>query len=69
MAGHKACLSALFLTMVLSFLYWKLSPVCILTAVLEGTLNALWPISLVIVAALFTYNLTLKTGAMGRTAV
>ena len=27
-------------------------------------LNALWPICLVIVAALFTYNLTLETGAM-----
>ena len=35
-----------------------------LTAALEGALNALWPICLVIVAALFTYNLSLETGAM-----
>ncbi len=34
------------------------------TGVFEGVLNALWPICLVIVAALFTYNLILRTGAM-----
>ena len=64
MAGHKACVIALLLTMVLAAGYWKLSAVCTMTAALEGILNALWPICLVIVAALFTYNLTLKTGAM-----
>ena len=64
MAGHKACVIALMLTVVLAAGYWKLSAVCIATAALEGVLNALWPICLVIVAALFTYNLTLKTGAM-----
>ncbi len=64
MAGHKACVIALLLTMVLAASYWKLSAACTLTAALEGVLNALWPICLVIVAALFTYNLTLKTGAM-----
>lgn len=30
------------------------------TAALEGILNALWPICLVVVAALFTYNLTVR---------
>ena len=35
-----------------------------LTAALEGALNAIWPICLVIVAALYTYVLTLETGAM-----
>ena len=30
----------------------------------EGAAYALWPICLIIVAALFTYNLTMKTGAM-----
>ena len=34
------------------------------TAALEGICNALWPIIIVILAALFVYNLTLKTGAM-----
>lgn len=64
MAGHKACVIALLLTAVLAIGYWKLNVVCTATAALEGILNALWPICLVIVAALFTYNLTLKTGAM-----
>lgn len=64
MAGHKACVIALLLTMGLSIGYWKLSVICTMTAALEGILNALWPICLVIIAALFTYNLTLKTGAM-----
>lgn len=64
MAGHKACLIALGITVVLAMGYWKLNAACTATAALEGALNALWPICLVIVAALFTYNLTLKTGAM-----
>lgn len=64
MAGHKACVSALVITAVLAIGYWKLSIVNTATAALEGALNALWPICLVIIAALFTYNLTLKTGAM-----
>lgn len=64
MAGHKACVIALFITAALAAGYWGLSILCISTAALEGVLNALWPICLVIVAALFTYNLTLKTGAM-----
>lgn len=63
-AGHKACVAALVLTVILAMTYWKLNLTYTLTAGLEGVLNALWPICLVIVAALFTYNLTLKTGAM-----
>lgn len=64
MAGHKACVIAMLITMGLAVGYWKLSVACTLTAALEGALNALWPICLVIIAALFTYNLTCKTGAM-----
>lgn len=64
MAGHKACVIAMLLSMVLAAGYWKLSMIGTATAAWEGVLNALWPICLVIIAALFTYNLTLKTGAM-----
>lgn len=64
MAGHKACVIALAITIVLAIGFWKLNVACTSTAVLEGVLNALWPICLVIIAALFTYNLTVKTGAM-----
>lgn len=63
-AGHKACLMTLVITAVLAIGYWKLSPINALTATVEGALNALWPICLVIIAALFTYNLCLETGAM-----
>ena len=35
-----------------------------LEAILEGVALALWPILLVITAAIFTYNLTLHTKAM-----
>lgn len=63
-AGHKACVIALAITILLSIGYWKLNVICTMTAALEGILNALWPICLVIIAALFTYNLSLKTGAM-----
>ncbi|OOM76118.1 L-lactate permease [Clostridium puniceum] len=64
MPGYKACSIALVLTMFLAIFFWKLSGVSTMTGVLEGILNALWPICLVIVAALFTYNLILRTGAM-----
>ncbi len=64
MPGHKACSIALVFTAILAIGFWKLNVVYTASAVLEGILNALWPICLVIVAALFTYNLTLRTGAM-----
>lgn len=64
MPAHKATSIALVLTLVLAVGFWKLNAVYAASAVLEGVLNALWPICLVIVAALFAYNLTLRTGAM-----
>ena len=64
MEGFKACGIALPITAVLAASYWHLNPIHISTAVLEGTANALWPICLIITAALFTYNLTVKTDAM-----
>lgn len=62
--GYQACLTSLVAAVMLSILYWRLSIINTATAVLEGVLNGLWPISLVVVAALFTYNLTAATGAM-----
>lgn len=64
MVAYKACLAALGLSAALALFVWKMPPPDCFTAALEGTALALWPIILVIVAALFTYNLTLKTGAM-----
>lgn len=64
LAGYQACLTSLAVAIVVAILYWKFSIINTVTAVLEGILNGLWPISLVVVAALFTYNLTAATGAM-----
>lgn len=64
MAGHKACVGALIITIVESLFIWKMPVVDCGTSALEGFASALWPIILVIIAAIFTYNLSLKTGAM-----
>lgn len=64
MPGYKACLIALVISAALGLSVWKMSAINAATACLEGILMALWPIGLVIIAAVFTYNLTLETKAM-----
>ena len=64
MPGFLACIITVFITAFESICIWHFSSANMLTAALEGALNALWPICLVIVAALYTYVLTLETGAM-----
>ena len=64
MSSCNACGIALLITAILAALYWKLPLLHISSAMLEGATYALWPICLIIVAALFTYNLTIRTGAM-----
>ena len=60
----KAAIGSFVLSCVLSLGVWKLPASQVATASLEGFLMALWPIVLVIIAAVFTYNLCVKTGAM-----
>lgn len=60
----KAAMGSFALSCVLAFAWWHLPVVQIATASLEGFLMALWPIVLVIIAAVFTYNLCVRTGAM-----
>ena len=64
MPGFKACGIAAVIAMILALVYWRLPVPLVGAAALEGALNALWPICMVIIAALFTYNLTIETGAM-----
>lgn len=64
MPGYKTTPITLVLTMVLAVIVWKMSPVAVTTALLEGIAMAVWPIVLVIIAAVFTYNLSLHTGSM-----
>ncbi len=59
-----ACLGALAGTAVLSLLVWKMSALTMLSAVFEGIALALWPIMLVIIAAIFAYNLSIHTKSM-----
>lgn len=61
----KAACGSFVLACVLAFAVWKLPVPYIATAALEGWATALWPIVLVIIAAVFTYNLCVRTGAMG----
>ena len=60
----KAAIGSFVLSCVLAAVWWHLPVPQIATASLEGFLMALWPIVLVIIAAVFTYNLCVRTGAM-----
>ncbi len=62
--GHKACLAALAIAAVLALTLWRMPVADCATSALEGFAAALWPIILVIIAAIYTYNLSLRTGAM-----
>ena len=62
--GHVCCPIGLAITMVLAMLNWKMSLVGAVTAALEGAAMAVWPIGIIIISAIFVYNLSVKTGAM-----
>ncbi|MDO4538693.1 MAG: L-lactate permease, partial [Coriobacteriales bacterium] len=64
MEAWKASLGALIVSAVLAIGVWKMTPINAATAALEGMAMAIWPIVIVIIAAVFTYNLTVHTGAM-----
>ena len=61
MAGHVACPIALIITVIEALFLWKQKIIDVLTGGLEGFAMAIWPICLVIVAAVFTYNLVVHT--------
>lgn len=60
----KAAIGSFVLSALLALFWWHLPIDRVATASLEGILMALWPIVLVIIAAVFTYNLCVRTGAM-----
>lgn len=62
--GHKACPIAFFITILMAIFIWKMNITDAFTASLEGVALAIWPIMLVIIAAVFTYNLSIHTGSM-----
>ena len=64
MPGHKACLLALLISIVVGMGLYDMTAVHAFQAFLEGVALACWPILLVIIAAIFTYNLSLHTKGM-----
>lgn len=62
--GFKACTIALVIAYVLAVFVWKMPLLDSITAVGEGVALALWPIIIVIIAAIFTYNVCVATGKM-----
>ena len=60
----KAAIGSFLISVVLAIVVWQLPVVDTATAALEGTLMAIWPIIIVIIAAVFTYRLSLRTGGM-----
>lgn len=63
-AAPKACFIGLVITISLAMYSWSMPGNLTLRAGLEGSVYAFFPIIWVIIAALFTYNLSVKTGAM-----
>ena len=64
MEAYKASIGAAVVAIVLAIAVWKMPLANAATAVAEGMAMAIWPIVIVIIAAVFTYNLTVHTGAM-----
>ncbi len=62
--GFKACIIALIMAYVLAVFVWRMPLFDSVTAVAEGAALALWPIIIVIIAAIFTYNVCVSTGNM-----
>ena len=58
---YKAAFGSFVISFLLSMFIWKLPILNSATAALEGLIMALWPIILVIIAAVFTYNLSCET--------
>ena len=66
MPAHKSCVIAMVISMVLAAVAWQMPAGLVITGALDGAVLAIWPILWVIFAAIFTYNMTLQTGAMDK---
>lgn len=64
MPAHVTTCLSLAVTVVLALMVFKMPMISALTATLEGVALGLWPIVIVIVAAIFTYNMALQTKSM-----
>lgn len=62
--AHKTCFTTMIATFVLAMVFWKMRFIDAFSATVEGAAIGLWPIMIVIIAALFTYNLAVETKTM-----
>lgn len=62
--AHRASVITMLFSFTLAILVWGMSIQHALTAALEGAAIGLWPIMIVIIAAIFTYNLAVETRSM-----
>jgi lactate permease len=64
MPAYKACIIGFVTSIIIAIAAWGMPVTLALGAALEGVVLAIWPIIWVIIAAIFAYNITTKTGAM-----
>ncbi|MDU4959134.1 MAG: L-lactate permease [Sporomusaceae bacterium] len=69
MAAFKACPVGLALSLLIAVTAWEMPAALAVRAALEGAVLALMPILWVIIAAFFTFNVSVRTGAMERIKV
>lgn len=62
--AHIASVGAFIVAAIEALIIWQMPLINVAQASLEGFAMALWPIVIVIIAAVFTYNLTVYTKAM-----
>lgn len=62
--AYISCPLALLLTFLLAIIIWDMPLIFAFTAAIEGIVVGLWPIMIVIIAAIFTYNLAVETKSM-----
>ena len=61
---HYATLLTLALIIALAMWHWHKPVPIIAESVLYGAIKGLWPIVLIILAAIYSYNLMIRTGSM-----
>jgi len=64
--AHFAAVGTLIVTAIIAFLHWEMPGQILAGAIAEGSAMGLWPIMIVIVAAIFSYNLAKESGSMGK---
>ena len=64
MAGYKSCGIGLVIAIIEGVAVYHMTVPEAITGTLEGVVSAVWPICVIIVGAMFLYNMSLRTGAM-----